>query len=375
MSHRILLTGGGSGGHVYPLVAVAKALQEKAQAGNMNLELMMMGDGSFIQEVAEENGIPFKRIWSGKLRRYSSIQNFFDLFKMPIGFIQALWQVYWFMPDVIFAKGGYASVLPVLAGRLYLIPVYLHETDSVPGLANSKLFKRAKKIFISFQKAGEYFPQEKTMLVGNPIRKELFGFDKNQSLDYFKLSPAKSTILFLGGSQGAKVINDIVLSGLVRLVQKWQVIHQCGDAHFESLQKEAERVTKEGQASYGQNISDNYRLYPFLNSQELGRAYAAADLIVSRAGGSIFEIAMAGKPTILIPITGSTNNHQMENAIEFSKYGAVVIEEENNLTESVLLGDIERLLRPENYTPVSEKIKSFAKPDAAEKIAEILLHP
>ncbi len=366
--------GGGTGGHSYPLLPIARSLKEKAVAAGKSLELLIIGDGAFIEEIATAEGIAFKRVLSGKYRRYKSILNFLDILKIPIGLIQALWHVFWFMPDVVFSKGGAASFLPVLASRLYFIPVFLHDSDSVPGLANRKLAKRARKIFISYQKTAQFYPEGKTILVGNPIRKELFGRDKVEALNYFKLSPSKQTLFILGGSQGAQVINNEILAALVRMTEKYNVIHQCGDANFKALQIDVARIVKEGEGTYGQIISDSYRLYPFLSEDEMAFAYAAADLIISRAGGSIFEIAAAGKPAILIPLSSSADNHQMENAMEFSQYGAVVIEEEHNLTESILLGDVERVLRPETYSATVEKIKSFAKPNAADEIAQTLLN-
>src|SRR5436309_2815222 len=125
MTYRILLVGGGTGGHVYPLIAVAKSLKEKAAAKNIKLELLIVGDGDFIEKAAEINRIPFKEISGGKLRRYFSFENILDIFKIPIGFIQSLWHVFWFMPDIVFAKGGYSSLMPALASRLYLIPVFI----------------------------------------------------------------------------------------------------------------------------------------------------------------------------------------------------------------------------------------------------------
>lgn len=372
MSYRVLLTGGGSGGHVYPLVAVAEALQKNAKGHGIKLEIMVMGDGDFIESVARENNFRFRRVVSGKLRRYFSFKNIADLFKFPIGFVQAMWHVFWFMPDAIFAKGGYASVLPALAGRIYLIPLFLHETDSIPGLANRILAKRAKKIFISFNKSADYLNKSKIIFTGNPVRSGLFGESKEVAMSYFKLNPALPTLLILGGSQGAQTLNNAILDGLVRLTEKFQIIHQCGDANLPTFKSDIEKIISEGAGLYGQIVSDRIKVFPFLNSQDLRMAYSACDVIVTRAGGALFEVAMAGKPAIVIPIAESSNNHQILNAIEFSQFGAVIIEE-NNLTESMLMGDIERILKPENYGVLSENIKKFAQPEASNIIARTLL--
>ncbi len=373
MAFRILLAGGGSGGHVFPLIAVAGALREKAQQGGQELELLIVGEGKFMEKAAVENNILFKKIWAGKLRRYFSPLSVLDIFKIPLGFFQSLWHVFWFMPDVIFAKGGYASLAPAIIGRVFFIPLFIHESDSIPGLANKILGKLAQKVFISFQSAEKYFKIGKTVLVGNPLRKEIIGKNREKALEIFQLNPNAKTILVLGGSQGAQKINDIILQSLVMGVKNFQFIHQCGESQYNSVKNEVDKLIKEGENKYAADIKANYRFFPFLETEQLGLAYAAADILISRSGaGSIFEIAAAGKPVILIPITNSSSDHQMSNAKEFSKFGAVVLEEQN-LTPHILLNQIEFLLNEENYAKISANVKNFAKPDAAEKIAETLM--
>lgn len=374
MAYRILLTGGGSGGHVFPLIAVANALKEKFQQNGQDLELLMIGEGQFMEKAAIGNGIPFKRILVGKLRRYFSPLTILDIFKMPVGFFQSLWYVFWFMPDIVFAKGGYASLMPSIAGRLYFIPLFVHESDSIPGLANRILGKLAKKVFISFQSAEKYFKAGKTILVGNPFRKELIGQNKENALNFFKLKSDKKTILVLGGSQGAQKINDIIMQSLVMLVKNFQIVHQCGETQYNSVKNEADKLIKEGEGKYAEDLRANYRYFSFLDTEQLGMAYAAADILISRAGaGSIFEIAASGKPVILIPITNSSANHQLTNAREFSKFGAVILEEQN-LTSHILINQIESLLSEENYSKTAASVKSFAKLDAADRIASALLN-
>ncbi|KKS27289.1 MAG: hypothetical protein UU84_C0007G0002 [Candidatus Yanofskybacteria bacterium GW2011_GWC2_41_9] len=373
MAYRILLTGGGSGGHVFPLIAVANALKEKAQQNGQELELLILGDGRFIEKAAIDSSIPFKRILTGKLRRYFSLLTIIDIFKIPIGFFQSLWHMFWFMPDVIFAKGGYASLAPSIIGRSYFIPLFIHESDSIPGLANRILGKLAKTVFISFQSAEKYFKAGKTVLIGNPLRKELIGQNKEKAIEAFQLNPGNKTILVLGGSQGAQKINDIILQSLVLVVKKFQLIHQCGETQYNYIKNEADKLIKEGEGKYADDIKTNYRLFPFLEIEQLGLAYAAADILISRSGGgSIFEISAAGKPVILIPITDSSADHQLANAREFSRFGAVVLEEQN-LTPHILINQIESLLNEGNYAKISANIKTFAKIDAADKIADTLI--
>lgn len=374
MAFRILLVGGGSGGHVYPLMAVAQALRKKAQALDKKVDFLAIGEGGFLERAAKEQDIRYKYIVAGKLRRYISPLIVLDLIKIPVGFLQALWQLFWYMPEVVFSKGGYDTVAPILVAKLYGIPVYIHESDSVPGLANTFVSRFAKKVFISFQSAAQFFSVTKTVLVGNPIRSEVLNGEPAAAMSFFKLDPQKKTVLIIGGSQGAKQINEVVLASLVVMVKEFQIIHQCGDTQIQSVQAEVDRITKEGEDSYANDIKANYRVYPFFSTPELAMAYAAADLIVSRAGsGSIFEIAAVAKPAVLIPLESAAKNHQVINAAETaSKTGCVVVEGAN-MTTNVLLSQIHNLMEPAIYTEVSGRLKAFAKLDAADKIAEAIL--
>ncbi len=372
-NYRVLLLGGGSGGHVFPLIAIAEALKEKSQQAGINLDLMILGEGRFMEKAAAEAGLNFKPILAGKLRRYFSPLTILDIFKMPAGFFQALWHVFWFMPDIVFAKGGYASLSGALVSKLYFIPLFVHESDSVPGLANRILGKLAKTVFISFKSSEKYFKSGKMVFTGNPVRKELMNGDRTAGLQNFGLNPALKTVLVLGGSQGAQKINQIILDSLVMLVKDFQILHQCGEGQFQSVKTESEKIIKEGQGEYADVVKANYKLFPFFDANDMALAYAAADTIISRAGaGSIFEIAMLGKPAIIIPITNSSSDHQLENALEFSKFGAAMIEEEN-LTPHIIINQISSLLELERYNVISQNLKNFATPDAADKIASSLL--
>jgi UDP-N-acetylglucosamine--N-acetylmuramyl-(pentapeptide) pyrophosphoryl-undecaprenol N-acetylglucosamine transferase len=368
-----MLLGGGSGGHVFPLIAVANALKEKSQQTGIPLELMILGEGKFMQNAAAENGILFKPVMAGKLRRYFSPLMLLDIVKVPVGFFQALWYVFRFMPDVVFAKGGYASLPGALVAKLYFIPLFVHESDSIPGLANRVLGNLAKTVFISFNSGQKYFKAGKTVLTGNPVRKELVVGDRAAGIQTFALNPALKTILVLGGSQGAQRVNQIILDSLVMIVKNYQVLHQCGESQYSAVTKEKEKLIKEGEGEYADALKNNYKVYPFFSEKEMAMAYAVSDLIISRAGaGSLFEIATLGKPSIIIPITNSSSNHQFENALEFSRFGAAMIEEQN-LTPHIIINQIQSILEPEKYNSVSEKLKTFATPDAADKIASALL--
>lgn len=371
MAYRILLVGGGSGGHVFPLAAVGKALREISLEKAKNVELIMLGEGRFFEEVAREFGFRYHKIMAGKIRRYFSFLNFLDYFKMILGFVQSLWQVFWIMPDAVFTKSGYASFFPVLAARLFLIPVYLHDSDAVPGLTSRIIGRWAKKIFLSFESACKFFPENKAEVVGNPVRSVMLDTTREEALLFFKLSPNLSTVVIFGGSQGAKSLNDIILQSIVLLTNNLQVIHQCGRENYERVKKALEQLTKEGGEKYASQISSRYRLFPFLNGREWSLAYTLGDVIISRGGSSaLFEIASVGKPGIVVPIKNSPANHQYFNALEFVRCGGILLEEDN-LTAGALMANIAQALR--HRDEIGAGIRAFAKPEAAQRIAESIL--
>ena len=181
---------------MFPLIAVADSLKERAAQGSVSLELMVMGEGDFLKNACAERGLLFKPIMSGKMRRYFSVLNFIDIFKIPVGLLQSLWQIFWFMPDVVFSKGGYASLPGALVSWIFLIPIYIHESDSVPGLSNKFIGGMARVVFISFKSAEKYFKAGKAFLVGNPVRKDIFGADRNASTEFLGLAMDKKPFLF-----------------------------------------------------------------------------------------------------------------------------------------------------------------------------------
>jgi len=370
MSYRILLVGGGSGGHVFPLFYVAESLKELAERQNKEIEIILLGEGKFFEDAAKASGFKYKKIIAGKIRRYFSLLNILDFFKIIAGFFHSFWQIFWLMPDVVFLKGGYASFFPALAAKIFFIPIYIHDSDSVPGAANRFMAKLAKKVFVSFESAKKYFPAEKTELIGNPVRRVLLSGDKNKAVSFFGLSSSLPTVVILGGSQGAKKINDIVLASVVQLTRNFQVIHQTGDKNYGEIKKSLEQLEKELEGPTSEQIKNRYKIYPFFNESELALAYALGDVFVSRASaGGIFEISALGKPAIFVPIKKSAQNHQHLNALEIVKHGGILIEEEN-LISSVFINEIKEAYQKREELGL--KIKSFAKLDAADKIAATL---
>jgi UDP-N-acetylglucosamine--N-acetylmuramyl-(pentapeptide) pyrophosphoryl-undecaprenol N-acetylglucosamine transferase len=361
---RIVLTGGGTGGHIFPIVAVVKKIKELA-GGKSEVEFLFLGpDGELEKQVMEREFIPTRKIQCGKLRRYFSLLTFTDLaVKIPIGVVQSLWHLLVFMPDVVFAKGGYVSFPVAVAAWLYRIPVILHESDAAPGLANQILSRLAKRIIVSFPGSETFFPERKVILVGNPIREELASGSKEEAVKKFSLDPSKKTILIIGGSQGARSLNRAVLNILPKLLKKWQTIHLTGKNEYESVLQEAGKLGVK--AAHG-----GYHPYPFL-FDELWHAFSAADLVVSRAGANaLTEIAANAKPAIIVPIEGSANKHQEQNAFAFSQAGAAVVLGQDNLGENIFFEKIEQVLEDKEFNfELRERIKKFYNPKAAEIIA------
>ena len=362
---RIVLTGGGTGGHIFPIVSVAKKVRELAPEG-ADLEFLFLGpDGDLEKEAMEKEMIPAKKILSGKLRRYFSASYIPDLIKIPIGVVQSLWQLLVFMPDVVFSKGGYAGVPVIVAAWLYRIPIVIHESDITPGIANQFAGKLAKKVMVSFPGAANFFSPEKVEISGNPIREELAQGNREEAKRIFQLAEGRKVVLIMGGSQGAKIINDSLLHILPKLVKNFEIIHLTGGSEYENVIQEA------GRAGIKVGHSSGYHPYPFLH-EEMAQALAVADLVISRAGANaISEIAANGKPAIIVPIQSSANNHQQLNAYALQESGAAVVLEQGNLGENIFLEKIEEVMKsPELQFELSERIKKFYNADAAQKIAE-----
>ncbi len=364
---RIVLTGGGTGGHIFPLISVAQAMRKKFEGEN--LEILYLGPlGKLEKEIFTRENIAVKNIFSGKMRRYFSWLNFLDIFKTPIGIIQSLCQLLFFMPDVIFSKGGYGAVPVVLAAWIYRIPILTHESDAIPGTANRIVGKLANLVAITYPSTVRYFEQKKVRFTGVPIREEIIQGQAEEGRKIFNLTESKPVILVWGGSQGSQIINKAVINILPELLFHYQIIHQTGEKNFEEIVHLAgQKGIKAGR--------EGYTPISFLNLEKLKHALAVSDLVISRAGStSIAEIAANRKPAILIPLLNSANNHQQMNAFDLAQVQGALVLEENNLGNNILLEKINKLFTNETVRKtMAEKIFAFYHPHAAEDIAEGLL--
>jgi len=368
---KILFTGGGTGGHIVPIIAIVREIRKIQPKGSFQFFFLGPRD-EFSQVLLSQEDIKVRHVLSGKIRRYGGwknlLKNIFDVgVKTPLGVIQSLFQIFFISPDLIFSRGGFGSIPVVLAGKMLFSPIFLHESDVAPSLSNRFLSKLALEIFISFPKT-EYFPLKKIIQVGNPIRKELLIGQKNEARELFKMTSQKPVILIQGGSQGAKRINDKILEVLPEMIKNFEIIHQCGEKNFRQLKMESKAIIDP-------ELEKSYHLFPFLKEPELRNAYAVSDLIISRAGsGSIFEIAAVGKPAILIPLPEAAQNHQVQNAYAYAQNEAAIVLEETNFTSHFFLEKLKLLFsQPENMEKMSGAAAEFARPEAGKIIANYLI--
>lgn len=313
---KILLTGGGTAGHVTPNLALLPALQKE------DFEIRYIGSYNGIERrLIEETGIPYDGISSGKLRRYFDLKNVSDPLRVLKGYAEAKKLIKKYKPDVVFSKGGFVAVPVVLAAKRYKIPTIIHESDMTPGLANKICIPSAKKVCCNFPETLKYLPENKAVLTGSPIREELLVGDRLAGLQYTHLSSSLPVILVIGGSLGSVTVNQAVRGLLPTILKDFQIIHICGKGNLdESLI---------GTAGYVQ--------YEYVD-KPLRHLFAAADLVISRAGAnSICEILALRKPNILIPLSASASRgDQILNANSFANQGFSTVLEEEVLTTDTL---------------------------------------
>ena len=353
---KIILAGGGTGGSVTPLLAIVQELRkQKPEIG-----FLFIGTRKGVPEkdLVRAQGIQYKSIFSGKLRRYFSLRNCIDPFLILFGFIQSFFIILRFKPGAIVSAGGFVCVPVAWAGWLLRIRIFIHQQDIIPGLANKLIAPLAKKITISFEKSLNDFNKTKTVLTGNPVRSWILKGHRQAAVKRFNLEDNLPTLLVIGGGTGAKKINEIIIKIVPELVKFCQIIHLTGQ--------------KQGQMSNVKcQMSERCHQYEFLK-QDMSDAYAAADLVISRAGmGVLTELSVLGKPTILIPIPDS---HQESNAKYFVDQKAVILMNQKDLTPEILLNKIGSLVSSADQRAIlSLNISKLGHLNAAQKIARIVL--
>ena len=368
---KIVFTGGGTGGHFYPIIAVAERVNQIIdQEHILGAKLYFFSDSPYDKEMLVENALLYEQVNAGKIRTYFSLKNFLDIFRTISGIISSIFKLFSIYPDVVFGKGGYASFPTIFAARILRIPILIHESDSAPGRVNRWAGHFAKKVAVSFAEAAEYFPKKIVAWTGQPIMTETENkAPRRDALEYFKLESELPVIVVIGGSQGAELINNTVLDALPRLVKNYQIIHQTGVKNFKLVSGQAEVALADNK------YRPRYLAVPYLNPLALKMAAGAATVFVSRAGSTLFEIASWGVPSILIPFGSSNADHARKNAFNYARAGACSVIEEMNMTANILSSEIERIVEDKaGYEIMSKNAKAFSKPGAAEKIARELVN-
>lgn len=370
---RIVLAGGGTGGHFYPLIAVSQAMQDLAiERTLIEPELIYIGPAPFDPVALQEHDIVYQPSPAGKLRRYTSALNFFDFFKSGFGIFRSTLLLYNLYPDVVFSSGGFAAFPTLVAARLLQIPVIIYDADAKPGRVSLWSGKFAQKIALAHMEAAAFFPEkirDRIARTGHPIRKEIEKPAKEGGHEFLKLDPSIPTIFVVGGSQGARAINDVMIDALPELVKKYNVIHQAGAANFEEVKNVAKLILEKTP------YSERYRAFGLLNTLAIRMAAGISSLIISRAGsGSIFEIASWEIPAILVPIPEDISHDQTENAFSYARAGGAMVIEQRNLTPHILVAEVDRLMEDKNkLSQMSAAARAYARPDAARKIATIII--
>ena len=357
---KVIISGGGTGGHIYPAIAIANALKEI----NPAIEVLFVGaEGKMEMEKVPKAGYPIIGLPIAGINRSSLVANFSFPQKLIRSYTKAKGILDDFKPDVAVGVGGYASGPLLLAASMNGIPFLIQEQNSYAGITNKFLSKNAKKICVAYPNMDTFFAKDKILMTGNPVRKDILevASKRSQALAHFGLSADKKTVLVIGGSQGARTINEAIDGGLTTLVNAgYQVVWQTGKLYIDRAKTAAEIF--KGQVF----VSD------FIYEMDL--AYAVADVVVSRAGAlSVSEICLAAKPAILVPLPTAAEDHQTQNAMSLVNCKAAVLVKDKEAREELVKETITLLQDVDLQYILSQNIKQLAKPDAAREIAEQVL--
>lgn len=359
-SHKIILSGGGTGGHIYPAIAIADELRERLK----DVEILFIGakDRMEMQKIPQA-GYPVTGLWISGLRG----KNIGELLLFPFKIMHSLWKSHLilnkFRPDLVIGTGGYASGVLLYTAAKKNIPIVIQEQNAIPGLTNKKLSRYARAIFTAYEDAKAYFPQEKVRCLGNPLRKGIIHriYNRKEACEKFSLNPEKPVVLSLGGSQGAHMLNQAWLKGLKKIIKNdIQLLWQSGKNDFKELEK------------YPETQHDSIHITDFID--DMSAAYTAADLIVSRAGAlALSELALSGKPCLLVPYPWSVGDHQYKNAQALvNEKAALMIA--NDQVDKILVDEVLDLIKDKKRkSALSKNLAALAKPKATEEIIKEIL--
>jgi UDP-N-acetylglucosamine--N-acetylmuramyl-(pentapeptide) pyrophosphoryl-undecaprenol N-acetylglucosamine transferase len=345
---KIVITGAG-GGHFYPLLAVAERMRKEAFVQKIvQPDVYFFSDKPYDEKGLFTFQIKFVQIPAGKLRVYPSFETITDIFKTFYGMVIAVIKLYTIYPDAVFAKGGYASFPTLFAARLLSIPVVVHESDTVPGRTTKWAGKFASRIALSYAEAAPFYPKTHTALTGQPIRDALL---PPEHLDRGYPSKERPLVLIIGGSQGSQALNEAVLRILPDLLNRFDVVHQVGSLNVEEMKKMTDSILRDHQ------FKDHYYMDGFI---DMAVFYPKTDFVITRAGSMMFEIALWQLPMLVIPIPESISRDQRSNAYAMSGRGIALVLEENNLSPTIMLSEINRVFDEKDlYLKMSQSGKQF----------------
>ncbi len=360
-TYRIIVSGGGTGGHIYPAIAIANELKDKL--GNVDI-LFVGAKGKMEMQKVPEAGYPIKGLPISGLQRSLSLKNLSFPFKVISSVSNAFKILKEFKPDIAVGFGGYASGPMLYAASKKGLPSVIQEQNSFAGITNKLLARNVNKICVAHDKMERFFPKEKIVLTGNPVRKGIDAATSRRSdgLKHFGLKDDKPVLLVLGGSLGARTLNETMVAGLSELNESGiQVIWQCGKFYHDEMKQRTEG-----------KLGDNIRLMEFIKEMDL--AYAAADVVVSRAGAlSVSELCLVGKPVIFVPSPNVAEDHQTKNAMALVEKDAALLVKDADSVEKLIPASLGLLKDKEKQTELSQNILKLARPNAAEDIANEII--
>lgn len=369
---KIVLTGGATGGHFYPLIAVVEGIEDIcAEKKLLEPQYFYFGPEPFDPAVLPEHDIEYVPTGGGRIRKDGKIvaSGFIGTAIAIIRTFPKLFNVY---PDVVFSTGSYAAFPTLYVARLLKIPVVIYDADAKPGRVSEWASKFAKWIAVAHPDAAKGFSEkirDRIARTGHPIRKEIENFAREGGHEFLKLDPSVPTIFVMGGSQGARAINEVILDALPSLLEKYNIVHQTGVANHDEVKGIA------SVALHGSPYTERYRTFGLLNALALKMTAGVTSLVLARAGsGTIFEISAWGIPAILVPIPLDVSHDQTENAFSYARAGGCIVIEQHNLTPHLLIAEVNRLMQDtELLKRMGEAGKTYSRPQAGRKIAEIIL--
>nr|WP_294935755.1 undecaprenyldiphospho-muramoylpentapeptide beta-N-acetylglucosaminyltransferase [uncultured Flavobacterium sp.] len=352
---KFIISGGGTGGHIYPAVAIANEL--KSRFPDADILFVGAADKMEMQKVPQA-GYPIKGLWIAGIQRKLTLQNAMFPFKLASSLAKSFGILKSFKPDVVIGTGGFASGAVLKVASTIGIPTVIQEQNSYPGITNKLLGKKANKICVAYENLERFFPKENMVLTGNPVRQDLIavGDKKNEAVEYFKLDASKKTLLVLGGSLGARRINQLIASELDFLLsQNMQIIWQCGKLYYEEYKHFSDK--------------ENVQVLAFVDRMDL--VYAAADVVISRAGASsVSELCIVGKPVIFIPSPNVAEDHQTKNAKAIVDKNGAILLKESELDAQFETVFSELIGSEEKRNELSKNIKQLALPNATQQIVD-----